>query len=113
MTKYDLEERTINFASRIISVVNTLPKTIENQIFLKQIIRSCTSVGANYLEANGSVTTKDFKNKIAISRKETKETWYWLRMLSKTNINQCDEFEILIKESLELIYIFSSIMKKS
>ena len=75
---YDLEERTLRFAERVNQYVNKLPKTISNVENGKQLVRSAGSVGANYIEANESLSKKDFNMRIKISKKEAKESRYWL-----------------------------------
>jgi four helix bundle protein len=111
---YDLEERTFVFAKRIRSFVKLLPVSITNNEDIKQLARSSASVGANYIEANESLGKKDFLFKLRISRREAKESRFFLRLLdadSKTKLE--DERALLIKESTELICIFGAIIKKS
>ena len=108
--KYDLEERTAVFGENIIDFVKTLPKNVINNELVKQIVRSGTSVGANYTEADGAESKKDFRHKIAICKKESKETKHWLRMISKANPDKRDECKNLWSEAQELTLIFSSIM---
>jgi four helix bundle protein len=79
--RYDLEERTFQFARRVRAFVKRLPRTVCNVEDVKQVVRSSGSVGANYIEANESLSKKDFLHRIRISRKESKETRYWLRLL--------------------------------
>ena len=111
---YDLEERTFRFAKDIRLFVKTLPKTIANFEDKKQLIRSSGSVGANYREANESLGKKDFLMRIKISRKEAKECEYFLKLISETNdLSNEDEIQRLIRESVELKKIFSSILEKS
>ena len=110
--QYDLEERTLNFAKRVILFTSTLNKTIANIEIIKQLIRSAGSVGANYIEANESLSKKDFAFRVKISKKEAKETCYWLRLLSLTNESQAKEQTVLIKECSELMKIFGSILEK-
>ena len=112
--QYDLEERTFQFAKRIRNFVKKLPRTMGNIEDGKQLIRSSGSIGANYIEANESLSKKDFGMRIKISRKEAKENKYWL-LLMDMNGNQDLEKERqgLVKESTELMMIFSSIMRKS
>ena len=81
--QYDLEDRTLKFAKDIRSFVNKLPKTIGNIEDGKQLIKASGSVGANYIEANEALSKKDFIKRIKISRKEAKESRYWLRAHSK------------------------------
>ena len=82
---YDLEERTFQFAKSVRLFTKTLPKTISNVEDGKQVIRSSGSVGANYREANESLSKKDFLMRVKISRKEAKESAYWLRLIHETN----------------------------
>ena len=110
VNKYDLEERTAVFGERIIDFVKTLPKNTINSEFIKQIIRSSTSIGANYVEADGAESKKDFRHKIAIVKKESKETKHWLRMIARANPSRKDECRELWNEAQELTLIFSSIL---
>jgi four helix bundle protein len=110
--KYDLIERTALFGEAIIEFANSIKDTPVNRPLIMQIVRSGTSIGANYMEADGADTKKDFAYKIALCRKETKETSYWLRMLAKANHDNKTECRSLWKESYELTLIFSSILKK-
>ena len=112
--KYDLEERTFQFAKDVRLFVKSLPKTIANIEDVKQLIRAAGSVGANYIEANESLGKKDFLMKIKICRKESKESAYFLKLINKTNeLGNNDEAERLIREAIELKKIFSSIIEKS
>jgi len=111
---YDLEERTFQFAKAVRLFVKTLPKTIANIEDGKQLIKASGSVGANYIEANESLGKKDFSLRIKISRKEVKESAYWLRVIHETNnLENADDAEGLIQEANELKKIFSSILEKS
>ncbi len=110
---YDLEERTAKFGENVIRFMSTLPKNETNKILINQIIRSATSVGANYMEANQASSKKDFKNKISICRKEANETKYWLRMVLSANKEKSDECKKLWAESHELLLIFSKIFSSS
>jgi four helix bundle protein len=83
--KYDLEERTAIFGEAVIDFAKGLPNTTVNRPLLSQIVRSGTSVGANYMEADAASTKKDFRHKISICKKEAKETMHWLRMIAKAN----------------------------
>ena len=80
--QYDLEERTLIFTKRVIKFTKRLPKTIANIEIIKQVVRSAGSVGANYIEANESLSKKDFVMRIKICRKEAKETRYWLKLVT-------------------------------
>jgi len=79
--QYDLEERTFLFAKEVRLFVKELPKTISNTEDGKQLVRSSGSVGANYIEANESLSKKDFLMRIKISRKEAKESRFWLKLI--------------------------------
>src|ERR671914_137135 len=79
--KYDLEDRTFEFAKNVRTLVRQIPKTIANIEDSKQVTRSSGSIGANYIEANESIGKKDFLMRIRICRKEAKETRYWLRLI--------------------------------
>ena len=110
--RYDLEDRTLIFSKKVIELISGLVKTLTNIEISKQLVRSAGSVGANYIEANESLSKKDFVMRIKICRKETKETRYWLRLI---NCNKDDEKERanLIQECHELMKIFGAILEKS
>jgi len=111
---YDLEERSFKFAKDVRLFVKTLPKSIANFEDQKQLIKASGSVGANYREANESLSKKDFLMRIKISRKESKESEYFLRLINETNdLPNKDEARRLIQEANELKKIFSSILEKS
>lgn len=111
---YDLEERTFQFAKAVRIFVKTLPRTIANFEDGKQVVKASGSVGANYREANESLSKKDFLLRMKISRKEAKESAYWLRLIYKTNeLKNAGDVQNLIQEANELKKIFSSILEKS
>jgi len=111
---YDLEERTFQFAKAVRLFVKTLPKTTANIEDGKQVVKSSGSVGANYREANESLSKKDFLMRMKISRKEAKESAYWLRLIHETNnLKNANDTQNLIQEANELKKIFSSILEKS
>ena len=111
---YDLEERTFIFAKNVRLFVKTLSQTIANIEDGKQVIRASGSVGANYREANEALSKKDFVTRIKISRKEAKESSYWLRLINETNnLENADNALYLIQEANELKKISSSILEKS
>ncbi len=112
MHKFDLEERTLKFGQEIIYLVNKLPRNVVNLNLCSQIIRSGTSVGANYREANASLGNKDFLMKARICKKEAMETLYWLKLLSTNNPNFALDLNQLIDENDQLIRIFSAIILK-
>jgi len=92
--------------------VNKLPRTISNIENGKQLVRASGSVGANYIEANESLSKKDFVHRIKICRKEAKESRYWL-VLTEPKEEANEEKSCLIQESTELTKIFGSIIEKS
>ncbi|SRR5690606_17823371 len=112
--KYDLEERTYKFAKSTCEYVKRIKKTFTNIEYLKQLLKSSSSVGANYIEANEALSKKDFKMRIKISRKEAKESIYWLRLIKETTDNSDEnKSDELINEATELKKIFSAILIKS
>ena len=108
--KYDLEERTAQFGEAIIEFVKTVPEDPVNNPLISQLVRSGTSIGANYMEADGAQSKKDFQHKISICKKESKETKHWLRMIAKANPGRRYECQKLFREAQELSLIFSSIL---
>ena len=111
---YDLEERTLKFSSNLIVFLKKCP---QNQItipLINQCLRAGTSIGANYREANGTSSKKDFFNKIFICKKEAKETLYWLELLGKTldDVNLKQDCRILWSETKEFVLIFGKIVSK-
>ena len=111
--QYDLEERTLEFGKKIIRLCKTLPKNTINFRLIDQVIRSGTSMGANYREANETETKKDFRFRIRICRKEGKETIYWLNLILEANPEFKQKIEPLLQEATELVKIFASILEKS
>jgi len=110
--RYDLEERTLKFAERAMRYANSLPRTLANVENGRQLVRAAGSVGANYIEANEALSRKDFLMRIKISKKEAKESCYWLK-LSVPRHEMIQERQFLIQESTELMKIFGSILEKS
>ncbi|MGC8944518.1 MAG: four helix bundle protein [Minisyncoccia bacterium] len=108
---YDLEERCAKFGEKIIDFVKTLERNEINKPLINQLVRSATSIGANYMEANQASSKKDFKSKINISKKEANETKHWLRMIARANDNKKEECKVLWKEAHELTLIFAKISK--
>jgi len=110
---FDLEERTALFGEDVIKFIKSIGQTPINHSILSQLIRSATSIGANYCEADGAESKKDFQHKIGICKKESKETKHWLRMLSTTNPEIKEECQELREEAQELTLIFSTIINNS
>ncbi|MBU3924712.1 four helix bundle protein [Patescibacteria group bacterium] len=111
--KYDLEERTAEFAERIIDFSKKVPQNQITKPLINQIVRSGTSIGANYSEADEANSKKDFINKIAIAKKETKETKYWLRIIAYTLPELKDDARKIWKEAQELNLILAAIIRNS
>jgi len=106
---YDLEERTARFAESIIDICKSTAPSYLNSPIINQLIRSGTSVGANYCEANGASSKNDFRNKIHICKKEVQETKHWLRMLVKCNSETTVQARLIWREAQELTLIFGKI----
>ena len=110
--KYDLQERTASFGEKVIDLVKHIqPCSVTNPL-ISQIVRSATSIGANYMEADAADSKKDFRFKISLCKKESKETLHWLRMFSRAVPDKVDDCRVLWKEAHELVLIFSSILRK-
>lgn len=110
--KFDLEDRTLDFAKRVVRMCKELPFNTVNDKLISQVIRSAGSVGANYREANDALGTKDFLMRLRISRKEAKETHFWLELIIEANPTLKERIESLFQESLELKKILSTIITK-
>jgi four helix bundle protein len=111
---YDLEDRPFRFAKDTALFVKQRPKNISNLEYGRQVVGASGSVGANDIEANESLSKKDFIMRIKICRKEAKESAYWLRLIVETNNEECgQEGKKLLDEAIELKKIFSSILAKS
>ena len=106
----DLRVRTKSFALRIIKLYSSLPKSTEAQVIGKQILRSGTSVGANFREAYRSRSSAEFISILGICLKELEETTYWLELLNESNIVSLKSLELLLDECNQLIAIFTSIV---
>ncbi len=107
--KFDLEERTACFGESIIIFCRSVKQDSITHNLINQIVRSATSIGANYMEACGASSKKDFRNKIHICKKESQETLHWLRMLSTAMPDKKDELRKLWKEGHEFVLIFQKI----
>lgn len=99
-------ERTAKFGEDIISFCRLLQRDVINLVLINQIVRSGTSIGANYMEADAAQSGKDFRHKIALCKKESKETMHWLRMISKAIPDKSYDCKKLWKEAHELTLIF-------
>jgi four helix bundle protein len=111
--RYDLEDRTLEFAKRARAFVRALPKTLANIEDAKQLVRASGSVGANYIEANDGLSKKDLLMRIRICRKESKECRFWLKLLDMQGSPDAEmERGTLVREATELMNIFGAIMRK-
>jgi four helix bundle protein len=108
--EYDLEEKLETFGENIIDLAKEVPKNIITIPIIDQLIRSGTSVGANYMEANGASSRLDFRNKIYICKKESKETMHWLRMLARACAPVKSECRIMWNETQGYAKMFSKIV---
>jgi len=108
---YDLEERTARFGEAIVSFARKVPVDDVNAVLIRQVVRSGTSIGANYCEADDAESRKDFRHKIGICRKESKETKHWLRMLAVGAPLLVQEGRVLWQEAKELNLIFGRIRR--
>ncbi len=111
--RYDLEDRSTEFARRIIRLCKELPKNPMNDRLIGQIVGSAGSIGANYREANDALGKRDFIHRLKIARKESKETMHWLILIEEANEQFKSRMENLHREAQELRNILSAIIKKS
>jgi len=111
--KFDLEERTTEFAKRVIRLCKALPKNSMNNRLIGQVVGLAGSMGANYREANDALGKKDFLHKMRIARRESKETLYWLELIEEANPELRPRMPGLKEEATELRNIFSAIINKS
>ena len=109
---FDLEQRTSEFAKKLIRLCKHLPQDVINRELIAQLVRASGSVGANYREANDALSKKDFKHRIKITRKEAKESCHWLDLLEEANPEYGEDIKELLREALELKKIFSVIADK-
>jgi len=113
MNKAELEQMTKEFAVRIVRIVANLPKNKVCDVLGYQLLKSGTSVGANYREANRAESRADFIHKIGIVEKEIAETQYWLELFEQVRHGDSGERTALFKESGELLSIFTAIGKST
>src|SRR4051812_29259334 len=108
----DLEVRTKRFSVRLIQHLAHLPRSPAADVLSRQLLRSGTSVGANYREANRAVSRAEFANKIGIVQKEASETQYWLELLHESGLDTSKALNDLHREATELLAIFTTIGRK-
>ena len=111
--KFDLEERTVKFGEDIVKFCKILPKNTVTIPIISQLIKSGTSVGANYCEADDAESRKYFKHKIGICKKESREAKHWLRMVAVACEEHKEEARIYWKEAKELNLIFNAIINST
>lgn len=112
-SSYDLEDRTARFGERIVMFAKSLKRDTVNMVLVGQLVRAATSIGANYCEADDAESKKDFRHKIGICRKESREVKHWLRMLTAAEPERRSEVRSLWQEAKELNLIFGAIHRKS
>jgi four helix bundle protein len=110
---YDLEERSGKYGEAVIVFCKGLRMDEFNKPLINQLIRSATSIGANYMEANEASSTKDFINKIRISQKEANETKHWMRMIAAANPDKVVKCRVLWQEAHELTLILATISRNA
>lgn len=109
----DIAERVFVFATRVLKMTTQLPRNPINMVLINQIIGSVTSIGANIEEARGGHTKTDFTYSMNISKKEARETCYWLRLIINTNPQLENRLKDLLQENEEIIKILTTIVKSS
>jgi four helix bundle protein len=113
MTKFDLEERTTKLGKSIIMFLKEISETTMTKPIISQLLRSATSIGANYCEADDAESKKDFEHKLGICKKEARETKYWLEMLKTIKPELSGKINLLAQEAKELNLIFNAIINKT
>ena len=108
--KREIHDRIYKFVLSVLELTKTISRTPENLVLIRQLIRSVTSIGANALEADGSETKKEFIHRFTISKKEAKETYYWLSLVSDYNLDLKAKYEPFLDENKQLILIISKII---
>ncbi|MCX6792705.1 MAG: four helix bundle protein [Candidatus Falkowbacteria bacterium] len=108
---YNLESRTSRFGEIVIDFCKSIKPGLISDPIVRQLVRSSTSVGANYMEANQASSRRDFSNKIRICQKEANETKHWLKMVSVINDDYKNTCLYLYKEAHELTLIFAAISR--
>ena len=111
--KTELEGRTKDFAIRIVRLIRTFPKTVDGIEVGRQLLKSGTSIGANYREANRAESRNDFIHKVGIAEKEASETAYWLEICEASALGKPEEVRALLKEANELLAILTTIGRKA
>ena len=108
-----LEERTLTFGVSVVRFVSALPKSDTGSVIGRQLLKSGTSIGANYREANRAESRDDFIHKTALVLKESSETRYWLELCERVSLGEPAKIAPLLKESSELLAIFATINRRA
>ncbi|MGN6555416.1 MAG: four helix bundle protein [Verrucomicrobiota bacterium] len=111
--KTELEGRTKDFGVGIVQLIRTFPKTVDGIEVGRQLLRSGTSIGANYREANRAESKSDFIHKVGIAEKEATEAVYWLEICHAANLGKSAEVGALLEEANELLAIVTTIGRKA
>ena len=109
---YNIRDRSFQFAERVLNIIDLIPKIKLLESIRIQLLKSGTSIGANIEEADGTISKRDFINKLVIARKEAKETKFWLKLISTKYVEK-EVLEEDIEEVQEIINILSSIINKT
>ncbi len=109
-TKHEIHDRIYKFVLRVLRAVRQLPRTPENSVLIRQVVRSSASIGANAAEADGAGSKKEFVHQFTIAKKEAKETLYWLTLLFDHNSVSKVKTAPLVDENQQLIAIISKIV---
>ena len=111
--KFDIYDRCFNFASKTAQILQSLPKNPFITEYIKQLLRSSGSIGANLTEADGAISKKDFINKLCIARKEAKESIHWLKLINSISTEEIKALKDLIQENTEIMLILSKIIQNT
>jgi four helix bundle protein len=109
----DIQERTFEFAVRVLKMTKYLSRNSINNTLINQIVRSATSIGANIEEAQGAHTKSDFSHCMNIAKKEARETFYWLRLIREMDLSIAKRLGPLLIENEEIVKILTTIVKNS
>ena len=113
MRKNEIQERSYEFALRIIKLVLALPDNVAGRRLGDQLLRAGTSIGANVEEGIGGYSKNDFASKMSIAYKEARESNYWLRLIRDSNLMEVERMQLIIEESEEIVKMLFSIVKSS
>ena len=111
-SKFDLDERTAKFGEAVIVFAKQIPVNLVTTTIISQLVRSATSIGANYSEADDAGSKKEFMYRISLCKRESRETKHWLRMIAAAEPDQKETARLLWQEAKELNLIFAAIHRK-